>query len=234
VHHETEDAHLSGAALVQFNSALLELFGFAELVPSKVNVSVSEITGEGVFASGVLHDSHFHEEDKGNDLGQTSLGHGGKSGETVGDISKGGSVRGDETGEASSTGSGEVSDHGHHGDAAVLDFRVTKTVEFFLVTIGHEAHGVPETKGSLGSKFLLEGIQGSRGDLLGGRSKGGGSGEKGGKNGRLHGGNGFVEMQEKEGQPLLRGFIFCTSARIFEFNEAREQAFFYSWSHRSP
>lgn len=68
----------------------------------------------------------------------------------------------------------------------MLKLDETKTVELFLITIGNKAKGIEETKRRLGSESVLEGLQGSGGSSLLGRSESGGGGNKGGENGRLH------------------------------------------------
>ena len=55
-----------------------------------------------------------------------------------------------------------------------------------LVTISHKVEGIEESKRRLGSKFVLEGLQGSGGRSLLGGSKGRGSSDDGGKDSKLH------------------------------------------------
>jgi hypothetical protein len=186
VDHQGKDTHLCGAALVQFNGTLLQLGFGIEGVPAEINESVAEVTHE--FSSGdVLHDSQFQEANEGNDLGNTSGGDGGQGTETTWDIGKGLSGEVDQTGKADSGFGGQVTNDGKHADAAVLDFDVTKAVELFLVTVGHQSQRIEESKGRLGTEFVLEGhAQGGGRRLLGDRGKGGGAGKKGGKDGEFH------------------------------------------------
>ena len=56
----------------------------------------------------------------------------------------------------------------------------------FLVSVSNHAKGIEKSKRRLGSKFILEGLEGrGGGGLLGGGESGGG-GEEGGENSRLH------------------------------------------------
>ena len=68
----------------------------------------------------------------------------------------------------------------------MLELDVSKTVELFLVTIGDKSEGVEESERRLGTKLVLESLQGCGCRGLFGRSEGGGRGDKGCKNSGLH------------------------------------------------
>ena len=197
VNHEGEDTHLSGTSLVELDSTLLKLGLSIESVPSEVNEVVTEVTNE--FSSGdVLHDSNLKEADKGDDLGDTSLGDGVQGLESTGNVGELGSIVGDVSGKTNSGFSDEVSSNGKHANTSVLDLDETKTVELGLITIGDKSKRIIESKRRLGTELVLESIKsGGLGSLLSGSESGGG-GNKGGKDGRLH-----VCFLEKENEVLF-------------------------------
>ena len=88
--------------------------------------------------------------------------------------------------ETGSGTSGDLSKEGKHGDTSVLELNETETVETVLVGISQPVKGVVESKRSLGTKLVLEGIQGGGGLAGLGGGKGGGRGDGGGKDDRLH------------------------------------------------
>ena len=77
MHHEAEDAHHGGAAVVELNGALLELLLGGEVVPRKLVAvldAVAKIASElGLENAHVLgqvriHDAELHDADEGKDL----------------------------------------------------------------------------------------------------------------------------------------------------------------------
>ena len=188
--HKSKDSEHGGTSVVQFDTSLEELGFFVELVPSEVNVSVSEVTDELVSGSlDVLHDGEFQDSDESDDLGQSASGDGvraGDGGPSVGEGFEGVSGLVNVSGEVDSGAGDNLSEEGKHGDASVLDLDVSETVELFLVTALDESERIVETERRLGSEGVLEGAQGGGGSLLLGGSKGGGGGDKGGKDGGLH------------------------------------------------
>lgn len=124
--HETEDAHLGSAAVVELDAALGTLPLLAFFIPAKVKEglllavevdlgSVAEIAGEfglvPVNLGGVAVD-HLHGRPGEEHLDPNLKGEG-----TPG-VESGGDVLG--SGEADAGGGGEVSNDGEHGNAAVL------------------------------------------------------------------------------------------------------------------
>ena len=189
VDHKGKDSHLGGTALVELDGTLLHLGLLVEGVPSEVKSLVTEVTDE--FSSGdVLHDSEFKESDEGNDLANSGTLDGGKGGETVGDSGERKSLVVNVSGKTDSGLLDEVSSDGEHTDASVLDLDVTETVELLLVTIGDKSEGVEESKRSLGSELVFEGLQGGGGGSLLDRGESNGRGDEGCDDNRLH----FVKL----------------------------------------
>jgi len=80
--HQTEDAHHGGTAVVQFDGTLLQLGLLVELVPTVVDGTGPEVSGELTSAGVVTHDE-LQTQDEGKDLSPTTdgdLGDGGCSG----------------------------------------------------------------------------------------------------------------------------------------------------------
>mmetsp|Transcript_17466 Transcript_17466/g.35902 ORF Transcript_17466/g.35902 Transcript_17466/m.35902 type:complete len:250 (-) Transcript_17466:271-1020(-) len=153
VNHESQDSHLCGSAVVQFDGSLLEHF-FLRCLPREH--AVSEITG--VFShSSVLHDEQLEESDKGENLEKTLVGDVFDSGDAGLDGGKGGSGVVDVSGNTGTEGCVDVSENGKHGNASVLDFDVTKTVESVLVDTVEHVQRIPESQRLLGSDFGVEG-----------------------------------------------------------------------------
>ena len=185
VDHKGKDTHHGGTALVELDGTFLELGLLIESVPAVVDRVVTEVTDE--FSSGdVLHDGKLKEANEGNQLANSGTRDGVEGGETVGDVSKGKSRVVNVSWKTNSGLSNKVSDDGKHGDTSVLELDVSETVELFLVTIGHESEGIEEAKRRLGSKLILESLQGGGGGGLLDRSESSGRGDKGGENGGLH------------------------------------------------
>ena len=189
--HKSKNSHHGGTSVVELDGTLLELGVFVEFVPSEIEGSVAEVTNEFVSSSGdVLHDTEFKDTAEGNDLDPANGRNGIRSvdgGPSVRDVLEQETILVDGSTEVDTVTGGDLSQEGKHTDTSVLDLGVSKTVELFLVTIGHQVEGIVESKRRLGSENILEGVQGGAGGLLLGRSKGGGGGDKGGKDGGLHG-----------------------------------------------
>jgi hypothetical protein len=192
VDHESEDSELGGTSVVQLNGTLLELLLFGEVVPSEVDVSVTEVTDELVSGSGdVTHEGALEDSNGGNHLDKSSGGDGVGSeegGDTVGVRVERVSGVVDVSGKVESGTGGDLSKEGKHTDASVLDLDVTKTAEaVFLSISGEHTEGVEESKRSLGTELVLEGrSQSGGGCLLHGRGESGGRGQKGCEDGELH------------------------------------------------
>jgi len=185
MNHKSENTHHGGTAVVKLDGTLGKLGLFIEGVPAKVKGSVTEVTNEFT-SSDILHYKELKETNKGEDLGNTSIGHGLNSGPSIGDRVEGSSIIRDVSREVDTSTSDDVSKESKLGDTAVLELNVTKTVEAGLVGIIEETEGVEESKRRLGTEFGFEGLEGGRGLGNLGRSEGGGRGGKGGDDGELH------------------------------------------------
>ena len=75
VYHQSKDAHLSGTSLVELDCTLGKLGFRIEIIPTKVNESISEVTNEFVLTSYILHHCKLQEANEGNDLGKSSGRH---------------------------------------------------------------------------------------------------------------------------------------------------------------
>mmetsp|Transcript_35128 Transcript_35128/g.73166 ORF Transcript_35128/g.73166 Transcript_35128/m.73166 type:complete len:205 (+) Transcript_35128:216-830(+) len=185
--HKSQDSHHGGTSLVQFDGTLLDLGFFIKGIPSKVNVSVTEITNKFTLASDILHDEQFQKTNESKDLRQTNGRNVGKSGNTVSHIGEFVTGQINVTGQVLASGIGQVAHHGQHTDTSVLQFDKAQTIKLFLVAIGDQTQRIKESHGSNGTNVIFKGTQGSgRGTLLGSRGKGGGRSEERGKNGRFH------------------------------------------------
>ena len=186
VNHKGQHTHLGSTSLVQFDGTLGKLGFLIEGVPAEVNEAVAEVTNE-FSASDVLHDGKLQESNEKKDLKGT--GHRDSEGgiPSVSKVRELGSGVVNVSGKVDSSGVDQVSNNTKHADTAVLDLNISKTVELLLVTISNKAKGVEESKRRLGTKFILEGLQGGGGGGLLGRGESSGSGKKGGKDGGLHG-----------------------------------------------
>jgi len=88
----------------------------------------------------------------------------------------------------SGTGS-DLSKEGKLTDTSVLDLNITETIEAALSSLIEQSQGIEEAKRRLGTKLILEGVQGGGGGLVLGRGESGGRADKGSDDGRLHVGN---------------------------------------------
>ncbi len=186
VNHKSKDSHHGGTAVVKLDSTLGKLGLLIEGVPSEVNVSVTEVTGELSLASYVLHDSSLKESDEGDDLDNSGVRDGAKCGPTARDGAEGGSGEINVSWKVDSGTVYDLSEESKLGDTSVLELYVTEAVEFLLVGIIEESERVEESKRWLGSKLRLEGVKsgGGLGNLGWGESGGGGG--KGGGDNKLH------------------------------------------------
>mmetsp|Transcript_43718 Transcript_43718/g.91931 ORF Transcript_43718/g.91931 Transcript_43718/m.91931 type:complete len:246 (-) Transcript_43718:11-748(-) len=189
--HESKDTHHGGTAVVELNGTLGELGLLIKVIPSEVNVSVTEVTNVLVSSSrNITHEGALQPSDEGKDLDKSSSGDGVRSeegGNTVGERVKGVSGVVDGSGEVDSSTGHDLSKEGKLSDTAVLDLDVTKAVETFLGAVSREhAEGIVESKRRLGTELILEGVElgGGLAGLGGGES--GGGADKGGDDGGLH------------------------------------------------
>jgi len=190
VDHESEGSHHGGTSVVEFNGTLGKLGLLVEVVPSKVEGSVAEVTDELVSgSSNVLHDTELEDANKGNHLGKA------KSGDGVGALDGGPSVgEGVETvsglidgsGKVDTVSGGDLSEEGKHTYASVLDLDKSEAVELFLVTVFNESQRIEVSERLLGTEGVLKGRQFGGGHALLGGSESSGGGDEGGKDGRLH------------------------------------------------
>ena len=147
VHHEGEDAHLGGTAVVELDGKLL-VDGL--LVPSRgVELSSFDV----IFACG---EAKLDEADESNDLGSAGGWDGVKGGkavlyggewDAVSDVSR----------KADTGGGHQVAKDGKHGNAAVLGLDSAEAIESLLVSVLEEAQWIPEAKRSLSAQSVLEG-----------------------------------------------------------------------------
>ena len=152
--HKAKDTHHGGTAVVELDGTLLKLGFFIKVIPSKVNVSIAEVTREFSISGHFTHECAFQDTDKGNDLDNTGGGDvvGSKDGgNTVGVRVEAVTSVVDASGQVNTGTSGDLTQEGKHTDTAVLDFDVTETVETFLCGVsGEQAEGIEETKRGLG------------------------------------------------------------------------------------
>ena len=173
VDHKSEDTSHGGTSVVEFDGTLGELGLFIEVIPSEVNVSVSEVTDEFVSGSwNILHETNFEESNEGNKLDKSSGRDGVRSekgGNSVRVGAEGISLQVNVSRKEDSGTGGDLSEEGKHTDTSVLDFHVSKTFESFLVNITvEESKRIEESERRLGSEFVFEGLDGGgrRGLLL--------------------------------------------------------------------
>jgi hypothetical protein len=191
VNHESEDSHLGGTSIVEFDGTLGELLLFIEGVPAEINVSVTEVTNEFISSSwNILHEGALKDSDESNHLDKSGGWDGvraEKGGNTVRVRVEGVTSVVDVSWKVDSCTGDNLSEESKLADAAVLDLNVTKAVETLLVLTGKLSERIEESERSLGTELVLEGHgdSGGLGSLLG-RSEGGCGGNKGGDDNRLH------------------------------------------------
>mmetsp|Transcript_9890 Transcript_9890/g.21286 ORF Transcript_9890/g.21286 Transcript_9890/m.21286 type:complete len:215 (+) Transcript_9890:269-913(+) len=191
VDHKTEDSHHGGTSVVELDGTLLHLLFLIEIIPSEVNVSVTEVTDEFVSGSGnILHETNFEESNEGDDLDKSGGRDGVRSekgGNSVREGVEGVSGVVDGSGKVKSSTGGDLSKEGKHTDTSVLDLGVSKLVESVLVNISvQKSKRIEESKWWLGSKLILEGLEGGGGSLLLDRGERSGGGDKGCEDGGFH------------------------------------------------
>mmetsp|Transcript_22085 Transcript_22085/g.61438 ORF Transcript_22085/g.61438 Transcript_22085/m.61438 type:complete len:277 (-) Transcript_22085:610-1440(-) len=189
VDHKSKDSHHGGTSVVQFDGTLSEFGLRSEGVPSEVEGSVSEVSGEFSFSGNILHDSKLKSSNEGNDLSESGRRDGIRSEKGGGSVRvRGEGVSGqvNVSGKVDSGTGGDLSEEGKHTDTSVLDLDVSETVELFLVTVLNESQGIEESERRLGSEGIFECLEGGGGSLLLNRGKCSGGGDEGGKDGGLH------------------------------------------------
>jgi hypothetical protein len=129
VDHESEDAHLGGAAVVELDGELLVNGG---LVPSgSLELSLLDVILAG-------SEAELDGTDEGDGLGNAGGGdgvEGGKAGLHGGE----GKAVGDFSGQADAGGGHDVAEDGEHGNTAVLGLDGAEAVEALLVSVGEQA-----------------------------------------------------------------------------------------------
>jgi hypothetical protein len=151
-----------------------------KVIPSEVNVSVTEVTDELVSGSGDgLHEGALQDTDEADDLDKAGGGDGvgsEKGGNTVGERVEGVSGVVDGSRKVDSGTGDDLAQEGELGDTSVLDFDVTEAFEAGLVFAAQLSERIEEAEGGLGSELILECLQGGGGGglLRGGESGGGG------------------------------------------------------------
>ena len=184
--HEGKETHLGGTSLVQFLGAKvvhLLLAGATEEADGEGRSG--EVTWEGSF--GLLPSGNLKGTAECEDL-ECAWNWNGEgrvpSGSEVGEL---GSIGGDITWEVDASLVDKVSNNTELADTSVLNLNTTETIELGLVTISYHAKRIEETKGGLGTKFILKCLESSGGDdLVGGGGKSRSGGNEGGENGELH------------------------------------------------
>ena len=154
VNHKSKNSHHGGTSIVQLNGALGKLGLLIELIPSEINVSVTEVTNVLVSGSGnITHEGTLKDSDEGDDLDKSSSGDGVRSekgGNTVGERVEGISSIVDGSRKVDSGTGDNLSKEGKLSDTSVLDLNVTETVETLLGAVsGEHAEGIEESKRSL-------------------------------------------------------------------------------------
>jgi len=189
--HQAKDTQLGSTAIVELDGTLRELGLLIKVIPSKVNVSITEVTNVFIArARNVLHEGNLQKSNEGNDLALSVERDGVRAdqgGNTVGVGVEGMTRVIDVAWEVDTGTCNDVAKEGKLGDASVLDLDIPKTIEPFLANIAvKKAKRIEETQWWLSTKLILEGTDGSGG--LDSRSWGEGSGraDKGGDNCRLH------------------------------------------------
>mmetsp|Transcript_12001 Transcript_12001/g.15642 ORF Transcript_12001/g.15642 Transcript_12001/m.15642 type:complete len:224 (+) Transcript_12001:106-777(+) len=188
--HESKDTHHGGTAVVELNGTLGELGLLIKVIPSEVNVSVTEVTNVLVSSSrNITHEGALQPSDEGKDLDKSSSGDGVRSeegGNTVGEGVEGVSGVVDGSRKVESSAGDNLSKEGKLSDTAVLDLDVSEAVESLLVSLIEESEGVEEANRGLDTELTLESVK-SSGGLAGlDRGEGSGGGGKGGEDGKLH------------------------------------------------
>jgi len=161
VDHKSKDTEHSSTSVVQLNGTLGKLGLFIKVIPSEVNVSVTEVTN--VFIAGslnVAHEAALQPSDEADDLSLSLEGDGvvtDKGGNTVGEGVEGVSGVVNVSWKVDSGTGDDVTKEGKLSNTSVLDLDVTKTVETFLGDIsGKHTEGIEESKWGLGTKLVYK------------------------------------------------------------------------------
>ena len=161
VDHKSKDSEHSGTAVVKLNGTLGKLGLFIKVIPSEVNVSVTEVTN--VFIAGslnVAHEAALQPSDEADDLSLSLEGDGvvtDKGGNTVGEGVEGVSGVVNVSWKVDSGTGDDVTKEGKLSNTSVLDLDVTKTVETFLGDISRKhTEGIEESKWGLGTKLVYK------------------------------------------------------------------------------
>ena len=174
VHHEAEDAHLGGTAVVELDGELL-VEGL--LVPARCcDLGLLDL----ILAGSVSTLDEGNGEEGAEDGLDGEVSEGLEASANLGEVVAGG----EGLGEAVASGGHEVAEDGKLGDAAVLGLHKAEAVEALLVSVGKETKGIPEAEGGLGTDLALEAhLEGRAGASHAGGGEGRGGGEEGGEEG---------------------------------------------------
>ena len=131
--------------VVEFDGSLAELGGFIERIPSKVQSTVTVVTNEFGFVVqpvGITVDNFGNSEESSHLVENihtiTGFHEGRECLQTIRNVL---CAR-----EADSSSSDQVSNNSKHGDASVLQFTFTKSIELGLVAIRDESQRIEETQ----------------------------------------------------------------------------------------
>ena len=178
VHHEAEDTHLGGTAVVELDGELL-VEGL--LVPARCfDLGLLDL----ILAGSVSTLDEGNGEEGAEDSLHGEVSEGLEASANLGEVVAGG----EGLGEAVASGGHEVAEDGELGDAAVLGLHKAEAVEALLVSVGKETKGIPEAEGGLGTDLALEAhLEGRAGASHAGGGESRGGGEEGGEESRAVG-----------------------------------------------
>merc|ERR1719253_1392520 len=143
MNHKSKNSHHGSTSVVKLNSTLEKLLLFIEIIPSEVKRIITEVTNE-LSSSDVFHYEKLEDSNKGNNLKKPGLGDGVDGGPTVRDGVKGSSSLIYISWKVDSGTGYNLSKECKHRNTSVLDFNITKTIEFLLVGISQKSQGVLE------------------------------------------------------------------------------------------
>mmetsp|Transcript_9678 Transcript_9678/g.14195 ORF Transcript_9678/g.14195 Transcript_9678/m.14195 type:complete len:210 (+) Transcript_9678:312-941(+) len=168
VNHKSKNSHHSSTSVVKLDSTLLKLGLFIKVIPSEVNVSVTEVTNELVSGSwNITHEGALKESNEGNNLNKSSSWDGVWSDKSSNSVREG--VEGitsvvDASWKVKSSSGYNLSEESKLTDTSVLDLNVTKAVESLLAAVTvEETERIEESKRRLSTKLVLESLQGGTG-----------------------------------------------------------------------
>ena len=190
VHHKAKNTHHRGTSIVQFNASLSKLGLGAEFVPSKIDETIAEVSGEFTSSGHILHDEKFKKTNEKDNLSESCLGDSvwaGNGRQTIGERVEGVSLKIDVSGKVDSGAGDNLSKERKHANASVLEFDVSKTVELGFIAVGNQTKRIVESKWLLGSQFSFERLDAGLGSGLLGRGKGSSSADKRCEDSELHG-----------------------------------------------